>query len=334
MNKTVFLLIAFTLMLGVHCDSFTVKATNAFKCNGKNPSDSTICSKKGTCIAQDICDCHSGYRGADCELAPYQNCKKLDSHFVEWNLKASSIEFRVTTTSGGQYGWAGIGFNNDMVMKGGALILGYLNNSKTTGNDVYEYNSPGHDVYVSKEQRLTGVSTKTVRGQLVQTFERRFKDVTDSTYFELKNETIYFLAASHSTDTPLYNTSVMKHDYYGVYQFNLFESHPCSFECYGKNSTDNNVCSGNGTCYYDNTCLCKNNNYGYACQDEIFNCYGALSTNITVCSSKGKCIGPNQCSCQTNYLGDQCETYHYSLGSTTFVSYFLLFVMVLFYVLG
>ena len=127
----------------------------------------------------------------------------------------------------------------------------------------------------------------------------------------------------------MYNASVMKHDYYGVYQFNLFESHPCQFNCFGKNSSDPNVCFGNGTCYYDNTCLCKHGNYGSQCADEIFNCFGADSTNITVCSARGKCSGPNQCSCDNKYIGLQCETYN--LASTTFISYFLLLIMTLFY---
>ena len=75
----------------------------------------------------------------------------------------------MSTTAGNVNGWAGIGFNNDMVMKGASLIVGYL------GNNIYEYNSPGHDVYLNKNQKLSSVSTQVVNNQLVQTFERNFK---------------------------------------------------------------------------------------------------------------------------------------------------------------
>ena len=72
MSKVVFILLVLTLLSAVY----------SFKCNGKNPNDGTVCSGRGKCINENVCACNNGYRGTNCELVPYQNCQKLDAHFI------------------------------------------------------------------------------------------------------------------------------------------------------------------------------------------------------------------------------------------------------------
>jgi hypothetical protein len=75
--------------------------------------------------------------------------------------------------------------------------------------------------------------------------------------------------------------------------------------CYGKNSSDVNVCSGKGTCLSPSNCTCSNGYTGNDCQLNI--CYGKNSSDVNVCSGHGNCISPSNCTCLNGYTGNDCQ---------------------------
>ena len=71
---------------------FTVTVTQSlFTCYGASPSNSSVCSGKGTCTAQDVCSCFTGYSGSKCETSS--------------STQVSSIKLSVPSTvnSGSQF---------------------------------------------------------------------------------------------------------------------------------------------------------------------------------------------------------------------------------------
>ncbi|KAG2392646.1 hypothetical protein C9374_011371 [Naegleria lovaniensis] len=77
--------------------------------------------------------------------------------------------------------------------------------------------------------------------------------------------------------------------------------------CYGVDSLNKYVCSGNGACVAPNKCSCKPGAYGERC--EQFTC-GEIGK--PQCSGHGICVGPQMCSCNasttTGYWGgSNCE---------------------------
>src|SRR5690606_27209948 len=80
----------------------------------------------------------------------------------------------------------------------------------------------------------------------------------------------------------------------------------CQFpKCFGKLSTDGDVCSAQGSCIAPDSCSCNPGYTGNECQLAI--CYGKSANDSTVCSSKGLCSQPDQCTCFTGYTGEQCQ---------------------------
>lgn len=85
---------------------------------------------------------------------------------------------------------------------------------------------------------------------------------------------------------------------------NTFEKKP-PIVCFSKESTDPQVCSGNGNCVANGVCACKTGFYGPQCQ--FFNCFQIPSGSPLVCSSKGNCTKPNTCECLTGWTGPECN---------------------------
>ncbi|EFC39096.1 predicted protein [Naegleria gruberi] len=79
--------------------------------------------------------------------------------------------------------------------------------------------------------------------------------------------------------------------------------------CYGVDSTDPSVCSGNGNCTSKNNCECNDGFSGNKCQTETVKCYGVVDTDPTVCSGHGNCSSKNNCLCDSGYSGNKCQTF-------------------------
>lgn len=75
--------------------------------------------------------------------------------------------------------------------------------------------------------------------------------------------------------------------------------------CYGKNSFDSLVCSGNGYCVDIDNCLCKCDFRGNKCEIPV--CFGYASDDSRVCSRNGICEKPNTCKCDPGYSGENCS---------------------------
>jgi hypothetical protein len=76
-------------------------------------------------------------------------------------------------------------------------------------------------------------------------------------------------------------------------------------QCFGKNATDPQVCSGFGICTSPNNCTCNQGHTGENCQFII--CFEFDSSNPKVCSGHGNCSKPNHCDCNQGYIGMDCK---------------------------
>jgi hypothetical protein len=84
---------------------------------------------------------------------------------------------------------------------------------------------------------------------------------------------------------------------------NCFQKASANTICYGYNTTDPSVCSGNGICISTDDCQCKEGYKGYTCN--LFSCFGTQNDDIKVCSGNGICssigkINTNIDSCKCN----------------------------------
>jgi hypothetical protein len=79
------------------------------------------------------------------------------------------------------------------------------------------------------------------------------------------------------------------------------------YSCFGKNSSDPQICSGNGICNGTDQCSCETNYFGNQCQQTY--CFGVLSTQNNVCSQNGICKEFDTCTCSPNFGGKNCEIY-------------------------
>ncbi|EFC45190.1 predicted protein [Naegleria gruberi] len=103
----------------------------------------------------------------------------------------------------------------------------------------------------------------------------------------------------------------------------------CGFPiCFGIQSSDPFVCSGNGYCAKPNVCTCKAGFIGAQCQSVFLNativvyesplliCFGIQSSDPLVCSGNGNCTLPNKCACKPGFLGSACQEVDISLTNS------------------
>jgi len=76
------------------------------------------------------------------------------------------------------------------------------------------------------------------------------------------------------------------------------------WQCYGVDSNDPNVCSGNGLCTAPDTCVCDAGYIGSDC--DVMTCGGIDFNDPSVCGGNGVCIGPNHCDCMPTTGGEEC----------------------------
>lgn len=78
-----------------------------------------------------------------------------------------------------------------------------------------------------------------------------------------------------------------------------------TFKCYGLDSSNPNVCNGNGICSSANSCICLS---GYSdIQCKTYSCFGYSNKNPNSCSANGICIKPNTCQCGMGWIGSDCS---------------------------
>jgi hypothetical protein len=78
----------------------------------------------------------------------------------------------------------------------------------------------------------------------------------------------------------------------------------CSPRCYGRVSSNAQVCSGHGACIDTDQCQCQLGYTGDTCNK--FSCYGIDSRNASVCDGDGICVAKDTCQC-TTLTGSQCN---------------------------
>ena len=77
--------------------------------------------------------------------------------------------------------------------------------------------------------------------------------------------------------------------------------------CFGIDSSDPSVCSGNGTCISNDNCICDSGWEGDQCNISIYYCDGIIYSDPNVCNGHGDCISEDNCDCDTGYFGIYCE---------------------------
>ena len=79
----------------------------------------------------------------------------------------------------------------------------------------------------------------------------------------------------------------------------------CTLTCFGVNSKDPAVCSGNGVCTNNDVCTCQPGYYGTQCEN--WDCFGTAHNNAGVCNSHGQCVAPDLCKCNVGWSTEQCQ---------------------------
>lgn len=78
--------------------------------------------------------------------------------------------------------------------------------------------------------------------------------------------------------------------------------------CYDLQSTDPNVCGGNGRCASNDTCMCFWPYDGKQCQS-IITCGREPADSPFVCESHGMCVARDKCLCYSPFYGELCTLY-------------------------
>lgn len=85
----------------------------------------------------------------------------------------------------------------------------------------------------------------------------------------------------------------------------LYTKDAAAVQCFGRDTSDPNVCSSHGTCVGQDDCDCTGNYFGDDCS--ITTCFGSLSNETDVCSGRGLCFPQDTCTCADGYEGDECQ---------------------------
>jgi len=97
--------------------------------------------------------------------------------------------------------------------------------------------------------------------------------------------------------------------------------------CFGLQSSNPLVCSGQGICIASNYCGCGAGYSGSQCASFTFTCFGLAPGTPTVCNGHGTCTGPNTCVCNTRYSGTQCQTF---TSSTSLMNFSIIILALIF----
>ena len=88
----------------------------------------------------------------------------------------------------------------------------------------------------------------------------------------------------------------------------------CSpFSCFGIAASSSLVCSSQGECVDNDTCVCNSTYLGHECETQVATCSSISSTNSSVCSGHGNCMANDVCDCQIGWIGSDCQ-YHNCFG--------------------
>eukprot|EP01080_Neovahlkampfia_damariscottae_P009251 gene9251-1338_t len=210
------------------------------------------------------------------------SCKMLpNGHKIEWILSQNTIQLNFTISSttkvSSSKGWAAIGLNSiGNGMTGSSITMGY-------GSTLNEYKA-------TALQLPDILTTQKITNKFVYASDFKFQFTRpltdpDTTYFDITNTKINFLVAYNDKNTPTSPTSFIKHSNTETHQINFFLTSSCvtsttspayspvsspkispSLSCFGKQSTDADVCSGKGKCISTDTCNCIQGYSGNQCQ--------------------------------------------------------------------
>ena len=79
-----------------------------------------------------------------------------------------------------------------------------------------------------------------------------------------------------------------------------------NISCFGNTASSPLVCSGNGSCVAQDTCICATNYFGANCS-QLLICNGVIGNLSVGCSYRGQCT-LNGCVCNSGYTGSSCAT--------------------------
>jgi hypothetical protein len=88
--------------------------------------------------------------------------------------------------------------------------------------------------------------------------------------------------------------------------------------CFGLSYDDPQVCSANGACIGQDTCVCYNGWEGALCQSHKISCYGIYYDVPDVCGGNGSCVSYDVCQCNNGWEGNSCSTYKLPTPCTSY----------------
>mmetsp|Transcript_5791 Transcript_5791/g.21868 ORF Transcript_5791/g.21868 Transcript_5791/m.21868 type:complete len:2954 (-) Transcript_5791:68-8929(-) len=234
-----------------------------FLCYGYNSNETdSVCSNHGDCVAPATCTCNTGYDGPDCSLSICHNVLSNDSSVCSTYGNCTSPDTCECQT--GYYG-------DD---------CRYWNCSSVESKESNVCSS--HGTCLTPDVCSCSSGYLGDNCELIQCFD----------YLSNMTE-----VCTSRGDCVSPNDCSCQTGYAGP---------ECEYNtCYGINSNETSVCSSFGNCTAPDTCRCESGYSGSNC--ELFICYTVVSNATLVCSGSGSCVDVDSCSCNTGYGGSNCE---------------------------
>jgi len=259
-------------------------------CNGIAASDSSVCSARGNCTAEDTCQCDAAYTGQFCEQLIPITC------FGIANTDASVCSAHGSCVAENncqcQAGWSGSECQNNEVVS----CYGIANNIANVCN--------GNGACTAQD---TCSCTVLYKGDQC----------------ELENDEVCFgVATDDQAVCSGHGLCIAKDKCQCDLQWSGVQCELNTWTCDELEHDDPFVCTdGQGQCVAQDTCTCNAGFKGSVCQFPIiagYQCGDHLSEEPTVCSGRGQCLSDDHCTCDTGYSGTECQSVVTCGGLTMF----------------
>ena len=277
-------------------------------CFGVSGGDSRVCSGHGKCLDTNVCSCQDGYTGTECQVPL---CYGIPSTLTS-SVCSGKGTCKGQDTCECQSGFSGANCE----------VLGSVSSQ---GSSVAIPVSFCGSIIDSDNRTCNGRGKCIANDTCLCMEGYNDHDMCQSTFCFSIPQYDALVCSGHGNCID-YNTCNCTSS--GNSSLNFIGNECEIVQCLGRNfhfynSTDSNVCNGNGFCSSTNDgCICKDGYYGDACEqfdwsgencdicDENYsgtNCNETVTCQSeTVCHLLGSCFN-NTCQCEDHYSGPSCS---------------------------
>jgi hypothetical protein len=260
------------------------------------------CGGYGSCTANDVCTCDSGYTGTNCQSWKCYSQDNTASTVCGGHGNCTNINTCECSTgfSGSQcdtFTCNGIGSNSGSVCNGHGACISVDNCDCADGfsGNNCEYTSC-FGVTSNGATVCSGHGVCTGHDICNCTTGYTGSNCEEPICFEIQASSVTVCSGNGECLSP--NTCTCNSTHTGQ---------QCQYPyCNGIESTAVGVCNGHGNCTEVDVCSCDSGYSGIFCDSPT--CGGVPESDSSVCSGNGVCNGPDDCSCNDGFEGTNCES--------------------------